>query len=261
MVIIILVLLVLLLLILRKPVEKYSYKSYLLTIPSASARREVFFQYTDHPVEVVYGKDTRDVATARTFEHMVQPEFFNKAVEMHYDSSVARPNMSYFNMGAIGCYFGHMEILNKAVNDGVKYALIFEDNAVVKSPKLYDEVQRVIDERGDNFEACFFHSLSYLPAPENKERVLWISSTKCYLVHVPNIKKYLPTFIPMNNHVDLKFEDIIAKGARVYYRDMRKYLAIDRSQQSTIGHRGEEDEEFFSRQYPKVPRSKLVEGW
>jgi hypothetical protein len=88
MVIIILVLLVLLLLILRKPVEKYSYKSYLLTIPSARERREVFFQYTDHPVEVVYGKDTRDVATARTFEHMVQPEFFNKAVEMHYDSSM-----------------------------------------------------------------------------------------------------------------------------------------------------------------------------
>jgi hypothetical protein len=258
---IILVLLIIIFLILRRPVEKYAYKSYLLTIPSAHERREVFFQYATQPVEVVYGKDTRDVATARTFEHMVQPEFFNKAVEMHYDSDVARPNMSYFNMGAIGCYFGHMEILNKAVNDKVKYALIFEDNAVVKSPKLYDEVQKVIDARGDNFEACFFHCLSYLPAPENKEKVLWISSTKCYLVHVPNMKKYLPTFIPMNNHVDLKFEDIIAKGARVYYRDMRKYLAIDRSHQSTIGHRGEEDEEFFSRQYPKVPRSKLVSGW
>lgn len=257
----VLVLLIIILLILRNPPEKYAYKSYLLTIPSAHERREVFFNHTDAPVEVVYGKDTRDVATARTFEDVVQPEFFEKAVEMHYDSAVARPNMSYFNMGAIGCYFGHMEILNKAVNDKVKYALIFEDNAVVKSPKLYDEVQRVIDEKGDAFEACFFHCLSYLPAPEDSERVLWISSTKCYLVHVPNMKKYLPTFLPMNNHVDLKFEDIIAKGARVYYRDMRKYLGIDRRHASMIGHRGEEDTEFFSRQYPKVPRSRLVKGW
>ena len=255
------VLLIIILLILRKPGEKYNYKSYLLTVPEATERREVFFKHANTPVEVVYGEDTRDVAKARTFEHMVQPEFFNKAVEMHYDSTVARPNMSYFNLGAIGCYFGHMKILNKAVNDGVKYALIFEDNAVVKSPKLYDEVQRVIHERGDTFEACFFHCLSHLPDPTERERVLWISSTKCYLVHVPNMKKYLPTFLPMNNHVDLKFEDIIAKGARVYYRDMRKYLAIDRSHESLIGHRGEEDEQFFSRQYPKIPRSKLIKGW
>jgi len=259
-----LLLVIVLVLILARGGEKYNYKSYLLTIPSAQERRDVFFEYHDndqHPVEVVYGQDTRDVRNARKFENVVQPEFFDKSVEMHYDSSVTRPNMSYFNMGAIGCYFGHLEIYDRAIKDGVKYALIFEDNAVVKSHKLYDEVQRVIKERGDNFEACFFHCLSHIPAPEDPERVLWISSTKCYLVHVPNMKKYLPTFLPMNNHVDLKFEDIIAKGARVYYRDMRKYLTIDRRVPSTIGHRSEEDDQFFSRQYPKVPRSKLVKGW
>lgn len=260
----ILAFLIILFLLLRKPGEKYNYKSYLLTVPAATERRQVFFTYHDdeqHPVEVVYGEDTREIANARKFENLIQPEFFNKAVEMYYDDRVSRPNMSYFNLGAIGCYFGHLDILNRAANAGVKYALIFEDNAVVKSHKLYDEVQRVIDEKGDNFEACFFHCLSYLPAPEEKERALWISSTKCYLVHVPNIKKYLPTFLPMNNHVDLKFEDIIAKGARVYYRDMRKYLGIDRRHSSMIGHRGEEDDKFFSRQYPKIPRSKLIKGW
>lgn len=244
--------------------EKYQYNAYLLTIPDAVDRRRTFFNHHDEsrvPVEVVYGDDTRHIANARQYEDFIVPEYFDKAVEMYYDTTVQRPTMSHFNMGAIGCYFGHMHIIDKAVRDGVKYALIFEDNVVVKSPKMYDEVERVIKERGDNFEACFFHSLSHLPDPTEPEKVLWIASTKCYLVHVPNMKRYLPSFIPMDNHVDLKFEDIIAKGARVYYRDMREYLGIDRKKPSMIGHRGEEDTLFFSRQYPKVPRSRLVKGY
>ena len=245
-------------------VEKYNYKTYLLTIPGAQERRETFFKNHDNervPVEVVYGQDTRHIANARKFENFVEPTLFNNAVEMHYDESQTRPNMSYFNLGAIGCYFGHLDIYDRAAKEGVKYALVFEDNAVVKSPKLYDEVERFIHEKGDDFEACFFHCLYHLPAPERDGQVLWISSTKCYLVHVPNMKKYLPTFLPMDNHVDLKYEDVIARGARVYYRDMRKYLDVDRTHPSTIGHRGERDNQFFSRQYPKVPRSALVKGW
>lgn len=244
--------------------EKYQYSAYLLTIPGAVERRKRFFAHARDdivPTQVVYGDDTRQIVNARKYEHVIEPQYFEKAVEMYYDENVRRPTMSHFNIGAIGCYFGHMDILNKAINDKVKYALIFEDNVVVKSPKLYDEVERFIKERGDSFEACFFHCLSYLPDESEKEKVLWISSTKCYLVHVPNMAQYLPSFIPMDNHVDLKFEDIIAKGARVYYRDMRKYLTIDRSQPSMIRHRSEEDNLFFSRQYPKIPRSKLIKGY
>jgi len=257
-------LIVLYFIIIREDTSSYQYRAYLLTIPDAVQRRRVFFNNHDNsrvPVEMVYGDDTRNIANARKYEHVIEPDYFEKAVEMYYDETAQRPTMSHFNVGAIGCYFGHMQILDKAIKDGVKYALIFEDNVVVKSPKLYDEVERVIKERGDTFEACFFHCLSHLPDPTEDEKVLWIASTKCYLVHVPNMKRYLPSFVPMDNHVDLKFEDVIAKGARVYYRDLRKYVRIDRSHKSTIGHRGEEENLFFSRQYPKIPRSQLIKGY
>jgi hypothetical protein len=80
-------------------------------------------------------------------------------------------------------------------------------------------------------------------------------------MHVPNMKRYFPLFFPMNNHIDLKFEDIIAEGARVYYRDLRKYLDIDRSEPSTIGHSPHEDEAMFSRRFPKATTKDLIKGW
>jgi len=242
----------------------WSYESYLLTLPVAEERRKVFFRHnTDGPkVRVVYGPDTRGVEAARKFEHHVQSEFMEKAVEMHYEKSVIRPNMTYFNLGAIGCQMGHADIWTRAMKAGHKYILVFEDNVVVKSPKkLHNYVEAFIKEKGDDFEACFFHCLHYLPDEVQKDRVRWISSTKCYLMHVPNMEKYFPLFFPMNNHVDLKFEDIIAEGARVYYRDLRKYLAIDRREPSTIGHSVHDDTEMFSRRFPKAKKSDLIKGW
>ena len=71
---------------------------------------------------------------------------------------------------------------------------------------------------------CFFHCLSRLPTKlkEDLEKVQWISSTKCYLINVDNMKKYKKYFLPMDNHIDMKHEDIIAKGARVYYKDLTR---------------------------------------
>ena len=50
-------------------------------------------------------------------------------------------------------------------------------------------------------------------------------------------------------------------GARVYYRDLRKYLDIDRSEPSTIGHSPHEDEAMFSRRFPKATTKDLIKGW
>jgi GR25 family glycosyltransferase involved in LPS biosynthesis len=260
---VVVVILLLVFMILRNE-RAWSYETYLLTLPEARDRREVFFEHNTHgpKVHMVYGQDTRVVETARKFEEHVQSEFMEKAVEMHYDPSVVRPNITYFNLGAIGCHMGHADIWNRASKMGHKYALVFEDNVKVRSSKkLHDYVESFIAEKGDDFEACFFHCLHYLPHEIQKDRVRWISSTKCYLMHVPNMKRYFPLFFPMNNHIDLKFEDIIAEGARVYYRDLRKYLDIDRSEPSTIGHSPHEDEAMFSRRFPKATTKDLIKGW
>ena len=50
------------------------------------------------------------------------------------------------------------------------------------------------------------------------------------------MKRYTKYFLPMDNHIDMKHEDLIAKGARIYYKDMRRYMKIDRTHNSTIGH-------------------------
>ena len=244
---------------------KYDYKCFLLTLPTSTSRRKKFLKYHDPdvPIEIVYGVNTKNVKAARKYEDLIDSEYFEKAVEMHYDPSVKRPDITYFNLGAIGCFMGHMEFYDRCFKQGVKYAVIFEDNVIVKSHKLYDEIQAIINEMGNNFEMCFFHCLSRLPDKRDGklEKIKWISSTKCYLVNVENMKKYKKYFLPMDNHVDMKHEDLVARGARIYYKDMRNYMKIDRSQNSTIGHSEHGRPRFFSRQNPKATPDDVIYGY
>jgi len=243
----------------------YDYKCFLLTIPSEKERQERFMKYHNPtiPIEVIYGPDTRNVKNAREFENHVDPEYFEKAVEMHYNPQVKRPDITYFNLGAIGCFMGHMDFYDRCFKQGLKYAVIFEDNVIIKSNKLYKEIQDIIDDRGDEFEMCFFHCLSRLPDKRDGklEKVKWISSTKCYLINVENMKKYTKYFLPMDNHVDMKHEDLIAKGARIYYKDMRRYMKIDRTHNSTIGHSEHGRPRYFSRNHPSATPDDVTFGY
>jgi GR25 family glycosyltransferase involved in LPS biosynthesis len=217
----------------------------------------------DIPLEIIYGKDTKTVENAIKYKKYVKPEYFKEALDMHYDAVRKRPDITYFNMGAIGCYMGHMEFYKRCFEQNIKYALMFEDNVVILNDEFYKKVQGVIDTMGDDFEICFFHCLSRYSGGRDKglERVKWITSMKCYLVHVDNMKEYYKHFFPIDNHVDLKHEDIIAAGARVYYKDLRKYIKIDRSGPSTIGHRDWSNKHFFSRQYPSETPDALKHGF
>lgn len=264
-ILVLLIVLVILVIESKKKPGNYDYKCFLLTMKNQKARQERFYKshQREIPIETIYGPDTRVVKVARNYEDIIEPEYYEKALEMHYDPTTKRPDITYFNMGAIGCFVGHMEFYDRCFKQGLKYAVIFEDNVIVKSNQLYDEIQKVIDEKGDDFEMCFFHSLSRLPKEKEGtlERVNWISSTKCYLINVENMKKYKRHFYPMDNHVDMKHEDLIAKGARVYYKDMRKNILIDRSHKSIIGHSEHGKKEFFSRQFPEATPSDVKWGY
>jgi len=59
----------------------------------------------------------------------------------------------------------------------------------------------------------------------------------------------------------MKHEDLIAHGARVYYKDARQHMRIDRSHKSTIGHYEHSRKEFFSRQNPSATPRDLTMGY
>jgi GR25 family glycosyltransferase involved in LPS biosynthesis len=245
--------------------DKYDYKCFLLTLPDSTERQEKFFKSHQKtiPIETVYGINTKNMKNVREYENIIEPEYFEKALEMHYDPTVKRPDITYFNIGAIGAFLGHISIMKKSIEDGVKYALIFEDNVVIKKHRMYDEVQAVIDTLGDNFEMCFFHCLSRKPVEKkgDLEKVVWISSMKCYLINVKNMQKYMKYYFPIDNHVDNKTEDLIARGARVYYKDLRNCMKIDRSGPSTIGHSDHGMKNYFSRQNPSLTPSDIIFGY
>lgn len=241
------------------------YQCFLLTLPTSVQRRTKFLASHDKsvPLEIIYGVDTKSVENAKKYQDIVDPVYFKQALMMHYNSTHIRPDMTYFNTGAIGCYMGHMEFYRRCFEQGLKYAVIFEDNVIVTNPKLYDEIQEVIDTVGGNFEMCFFHCHSRLPYDRLNtpiERVKWIASTKCYLINVENMQKYYKYFFPIDNHVDMKHEDIIARGARVFYKELKDCMYIDRSN-STIGHSRHRKPKYFSRQYPTATTDVLKYGY
>lgn len=246
--------------------KKLSYKCFLLTLPTSTNRRRKFLGNHDRavPLEIIYGTDTKSVENAKKYRDIVDPVYFKEALRMHYNRKHLRPDITYFNMGAIGCYMGHMEFYRKCFEQGLKYAVVFEDNVIVSNPRLYDEIQEVIDTLGDNFEMCFFHCLTRYPdgkVIKDIERVKWISSTKCYLINVENMQRYYQHFFPIDNHVDMKHEDIIAKGARVFYKDLRDSMYIDRTNTSTIGHSNHHKPKYFSKQYPTATTDVLKPGY
>ena len=241
------------------------YKCFLLTLPSSKKRQDTFMKHHDEniPIEIIYGEDTKKIENVEKFKHLVKPEHYREALKMHYDRSHKRRDITFINMGAIGCYMGHMKFYDRCFEQGLKYAVMFEDNVIVKNLELYKQIQNVIDTMGDNFEICFFHCLSRLPDGNEKglESVKWITSMKCYLINVENMKKYHKYFFPIDNHVDLKHEDIIAQGARVFYKDLRAYMKIDRTGPSTIGHHDWGNKKYFSRQYPHLTTDVLKGGY
>ena len=262
---VILLLLVIYILLSKPNKSKYDYKCFLLTLKDQKKRQCRFKEAhnPDIPLEIIYGPDTRTPMGAQKYENLIDDNYYEKALEMYEDPTVKRPDITYFNLGAIGCFMGHMEFYKRCYDQGLKYAVIFEDNVIIKSPELYDEIQEVINEKGDDFEMCFFHCLSRLVDKRegNLEKLKWVSSTKCYLVNVENVKDYTKYFLPMDNHVDMKHEDLIANGARIYYKDLRHCMKIDRSHQSTIGHFKHGRPEFFSRHNPDTTPKELKKGY
>jgi hypothetical protein len=261
-------LLVVALILLLRRRTRLVYQPYLLTLRDSTDRHQEFFaKYNQHgvPIDVVYGVDTKSIAKARLFERQVDSAYMKKAVEMHYNPSVRRPNITYFNLGAIGAMQGHLSVFDRARREGVKYALVIEDNVMIHDSSFFGEIQNTIDALGDDFEMVFFHCLSRFPDQEGHrpgfEKLRWISSMKCYLMHVPNMEKYVSKYVPQNNHIDHKVEDLIAAGARVFYRDLRQYISIDRSKSSTIGHSKHDDPDFFSRQFPNASAQALAGGF
>jgi hypothetical protein len=75
------------------------------------------------------------------------------------------------------------------------------------------------------------------------------------------MKKYTKYFLPMDNHVDMKHEDLIAKGARIYYKDMRNYMKIDRTHNSTIGHSEHGRPRYFSKNHPTATPDDVIFGY
>jgi GR25 family glycosyltransferase involved in LPS biosynthesis len=248
--------------------RRLAFQPYLLTLEDSTKRHRAFFErYDQHgiPIDVVYGVDTKKIENARKFERSVDSRYMKKAVEMHYNHTAHRPDITFFNLGAIGAMQGHLDVYHRARTRGVKYALVLEDNVMVNDPSFFGEIQTTIDTLKDDFEIVFFHSLSRFPDREGHlpgyEKLRWISSMKCYLMHVPNMERYVSKFLPQDNHIDHKVEDLIADGARVFYRDLRHLISIDRSTSSTIGHSEHDNPDFFSRQFPDTSARELRSGY
>jgi GR25 family glycosyltransferase involved in LPS biosynthesis len=243
---ILLLLLLLLFLLFKRRVSSFTSDSikidkvFLLSLPSSSDRRTSFLNSynslkTGLPLEIISGIDTKIPQNAEPYKHLVDPERYNNMYT--YDTGTPRPNHTYFNSGALGCYLGHMEFYKRCFEQNLKYALIFEDN-VTFDPSFVDQLNKALENVPKNFDILFLTNIfGFVKDTEIKKgmyKIKWVMGTKAYIINVENMKKYHSLFYPIANHIDLNYEKLIYNGANVYLTKLQS-IHVDLGK-SVIGH-------------------------
>ena len=223
-------------------------KIFILTLDTGSERYINFKNsYTlDIPLEIILGVNTKNPENTEKYRSIVEPERFNNMYL--YDKGLAqRKNHTYFNSGALGCYLGHMEFYKRCFSQNLKYALIFEDNVVLKDG-FENELKNLL--LPSNFDICFLHTFRYLGKETNDcgDKLVdmkWVNGTKAYIINVENMKKYYYLFFPIDNHIDRIYEKLVLHGCKMYFKNFKSINISTRV--STIRHTGiiDEDKEFF----------------
>ena len=198
-------------------------KFFILTTDTNGGRYKNFIssfnkQKFNKPLEVVKGVDTRNPEVGKLYKHLVTDEKYKYMYD--FDKGKNRPDHTYFNSGALGCYLGHIDIYKKAIEQNLDYIVIFEDN-VTFNANFKNELNNVLKSVPADFDAIFFHHWYYhsdkiIKCDKKIDKLHFINSTKCYLINVKSIKKYFDLFFPIENHIDGNYEKLIYHGANVY---------------------------------------------
>jgi len=250
MILLIIVIIIIVLYFLSKIESKFNLKGYcipvkidkcfLLTLKDSVDRRTQFLESykSEIPLEIIYGVNTKIKSEAEKYKHLVVPEKYNLMYD--FDSGKKnRPDHTYFNSGALGCYLAHTNVYKRCFEQKLDYAIVFEDN-VVLSDSFNKELESALTTLGDDFDACFFYCSSHISENVEKcgneiKKLKFIFGMKCYLINVKRMKKYYDLFFPINTHVDIAYEKIIHYGADIYLIPL-KSVGIGQQHLSTIGH-------------------------
>jgi len=224
-------------------------KCFLLTLPDSVERRTSFLNSykSNIPLEIIYSVNTKIKSEAEKYKHLVDPEKYNLMYDFDSGKKL-RPDHTYFNSGALGCYLGHLDFYKRCFEQKLDYAIVFEDN-VILSDSFNKELESALTTLGDDFDACFFYCLSHISENVEKcgneiKKLKFVFCTKCYLINVNRMKKYYDLFYPIDTHIDMKYEKIIHYGADIYLIPL-KSVGIGQHL-STIGHTDPIDNNTFS---------------
>ena len=196
-------------------------RCFVLTMSTDSARFKAFSSTynLDIPLEPIIGVNTKKPENAEPFKRLVVPEKFNKMYLLD-TGKAERIDSSYFNSGALGCYLGHIEFYKRCFDQNLNYAMIFEDNVVLK-PEFKKEMSMLV--LPPDFDMCFLHNWTLKGEPlvkcdQNFQKIKFVMGTKCYIINVKRMWKYFPLFFPIETHIDYATEKLIYHGANVYFR-------------------------------------------
>ena len=236
-------------------------KCFVINLPESTERLASFKNSykLDIPLEIIPGINTKIEEASEKYKHLVDPEKYDLMYK--FDKGIEiRPNHTYFNSGALGCYLGHMAFYETCFNQNLNYAIIFEDNVVLKD-SFNEDLEKALTNLGDDFDACFFHcwnnvSSNIIKCNSSIKKLKFITSTKCYLINVKRMKKYYNLFYPINNHVDMIYEKLIYNGADIYLINLNSVLVPIMNSKSIIAHTSIKNNKHF--QYLEDAEEKNV---
>jgi GR25 family glycosyltransferase involved in LPS biosynthesis len=124
-------------------------------------------------------------------------------------------------MSEIGCYLSHLNIYKKIKQDNKKgYTIIFEDDFLVKSDNLLDEVRKIItilNNKNIDFDFIFLGNLRNNYGKNIQDNIYNIDNgnnlfgTHGYVVNNKNIHKIIDKTNKIDKPIDIKIQDLSYK--------------------------------------------------
>ena len=125
----------------------------------------------------------------------------------------SKRSYTYFKKSIIGCFLSHVEIWEDIIKNNIKYAIIFEDDALYTTNNFFKEVDKIISTIPENtdFISLFHHNkLEQVELiqtlKEYNEYLLKINDfiwgTVCYIITLKGAKKFMKNLLPIDMPVD-----------------------------------------------------------
>jgi GR25 family glycosyltransferase involved in LPS biosynthesis len=151
--------------------------------------------------------NTKTIQKVNNYKHLIEPSAYNTLLQNIKNNS--RKNHYELTKGSIGCYLSHMNIYKDIIKNNDPFALIFEDDNLIRINK--NDFWKILNniDIPENTDILLFNSLifdKYSNIKNNRyqqlKKINFFLCLNSYLITLNGAKKLLENLFPITMQID-----------------------------------------------------------